>query len=105
MGFGTSQGLVGKSLQPEHSAAIRIRQQPLVKLILDDVRRSGDISTQHALNMSPRTLQIAQGKHSHADQSVANEPVARTGRLRRRRTKLPSNSQLPPAAERGDALP
>src|SRR6266403_3939114 len=41
MGFDACQRLVGKSLQPKYSAAIRIRQQLLVKLIPNDVRRSG----------------------------------------------------------------
>jgi hypothetical protein len=43
-------------LQPEYSGVIRMRQQPLVVLESDDVRPYGDIATQHALDVPPRTV-------------------------------------------------
>src|SRR3984893_12467184 len=82
LAFDATHGLVGKSLQPEYSGVIRMREQPPVAVKPDDVRPPGDIATQHALDMPPRTFLVTQDKQRHADQSVADWPVARIGPFR-----------------------
>jgi hypothetical protein len=56
LGFDAMHGLVGKSLQPEYQGVKRMRQQALVELKPDDVRSPGDIATEHALDVPPRTF-------------------------------------------------
>src|SRR6266851_1850879 len=94
MGFDASQSLVGKSLQPKYSAAIRIRQQLLVKLIPDDVRYLGDIATQHTLDMPPRTFP------GHLGQAAPRRPGGRQPGRRQDRSTSPQKRKIfqPPPA-------
>ncbi len=100
--FDATHGLVGKSLQPEYSGVIPMRQQPLVELKPDDVRPAGDLATRHALDAPPRAFQVAQDKQRNADQTVA-EPVGRIGRFRRIGAKSFGRRQRRPIAAAREA--
>src|SRR5271155_6284825 len=67
---------------------MRMRQQPLVEMKPDDVRPPGDIVTQHALGVPPRTFQVSQGQQRQADQTVADWPVSGIGGFRSIREKF-----------------
>jgi hypothetical protein len=75
-----------------------MRQQPLVVMKPDDVRPPGDIVTQHALDVPPRTFQVTQGQQRQADQTVADWPVGGIGGFRRIGAKFFGYRQRRPIA-------
>jgi hypothetical protein len=58
----SSHGLVGESLQPEHSRERDPRRDPLVELKAHDVRsiQRSDITLQHALDVAARPRLLSQ---------------------------------------------
>src|SRR5260370_2851154 len=81
-----------------------MRQQPLLVMKPDDVRAPGDIATQHALDTPPRTFVVTQGKQRHADQTVADRPVATIGGFRRLKSKFLCKRQRRPVASSPERL-
>ncbi len=61
-----------------------MRQWPLLVVKSNDVRPPGDIATQHALDVPPRTFLVAKGKQRCANQRGRRSArSAQAGALRR----------------------
>jgi hypothetical protein len=78
-----AERLIRKSQFPKHARKDGLRRHALVEVKANDVRavdRRG-VATQHMLDMPPRTGLVSQVIKRVADQSIADEQLARIGRM------------------------